>query len=106
MIRNYPSQLVRTYFFSTSAATLLQLEIRSAQYAIATLRRALTTKNTIRFFVQCVQEDALGNQDIFTHICTNCNLARSLRQIFSSSKKIATAELGLQTSAWEVSGHS
>ena len=70
---------------------LLRLEMGFAQYTSATLRRALTTENTIRFFAQCVQEDVLGNQDMITQMCTNCNSVRALHQILSSSKKIATA---------------
>ena len=93
-------------FFSTSVATLLRLEMRSTQYTSATLRCALTTENTIKFLAQCVQEDVLGNQDVFTHMCTNYNLARALRQILSSSKKIATAGTLLAATVREVDGSS
>ena len=72
-------------FYSTSTATLLWLEMRSAQYTSATLCRALTNENTIRFLAQCVQEDVLGNQDVFTQMCTNCNSTRALRQILQKN---------------------
>ena len=90
MIRNYLSQHVRTYFLvlalphSTTRNTLAQY---NTQYTSATLRRALTIENTIRFLAQCVQEDVLGNQNVFTQMYMNYNLARALRQILSSSKK-------------------
>ena len=61
--------------------------MKLAQYTSATLRRALTTENTSKFFAQCVPKDVLGNQDMFTQMCTNCNSACAFHQILSSSKK-------------------
>ena len=69
-------------FFSTRPATLLRLKMRPTHYTSATLR----TENIVMFFMQCVQQ-VLGNQDVFTQICTNCNSACALCQILSSYPK-------------------
>ena len=69
-------------FFSTRAATLLRLKMSPTHSTSATLR----TENIVMFFMQCVQE-VLGNQDVFTQSCTNCNSVCALCQILSSYPK-------------------